>query len=142
MQSIDFSEIPAEGDRWGQFAREFMLELGFHVDPANGSAGSGNGANGGDFCATEQIQGKFNFHPFRWLVSPKHKAATRTAVRESEEADILERVLAARADAFLGFYSTPVSPALSASLSELKKQKGSSWTTSSSTRRYWRGILR
>lgn len=116
MILIDFTEIPAEGDRWTLFAQDFMKHLGFQVErPSYRDA-----SNMFDFCAVEQLQGRFNYHPFRWLVSCRHKAATRTAVRESEETDILERLLRCKADGFLGFYSTPVSSALAQSLSEMK----------------------
>lgn len=116
MVMIDFNEIPAEGERWLQFAQEFMQQLGFHTEmPAYRDPENAN-----DFCAVEQVRGRFNVHPFRWLVSCRHKTATRTAVKESEEASILDRVLRCKADGFLGFYSTPVSPALGFYLSELK----------------------
>lgn len=116
MQQVDFNEIPSEGDRWQAFARDFLVEIGFHIESISPPIVEGNQ----DFCAVEQIQGKFNFHPFRWMVSPKHKASTRTAVKESEEPDIEERLLRAKADGFLGFYSTPASPALLHALSELR----------------------
>lgn len=117
MVLIDFNEIPAEGERWMQFARDFMQNLGFHVElPSYRGA-----ENAFDLYATEQIRGTFNLQPFRWLVSCRHKAATRTAVKESEEIDILERVLRCKADGFIGFYSTPASSALNLHLSELKK---------------------
>ncbi|HBT78402.1 MAG TPA: hypothetical protein DEB39_16085 [Planctomycetaceae bacterium] len=116
MQAIDFNEVPAEGDRWGRFARDFLVELGLHTEPVIAAFPEGNG----DFCAVEPIPGKFSFLSFRWLVSPRHKASTRTSVKESEEPELLERLLHARADGFLGFYSTPISPALLQTLAELK----------------------
>jgi hypothetical protein len=118
MNLFDFTEIPADGERWVRFARDFLQLFGFHIEtPAYRDA-----ENVFDFCAIEQILGKFNSHPFRWLVSCRHKAATRTAVKESEETDILERLLRSRADGFLGFYSTTVSPALEFYLAELKNR--------------------
>lgn len=113
---IDFNEIPAEGERWPQFARDFMQELGFHIESFPCRCSDSNG----DFCAVEQVPGKFNQLPFRWFVSCKHKAATRTAVRENDEPEILERVRHTKADGFVGFYSTPISPALGHALAELK----------------------
>lgn len=116
MALIDFTEIPAEGDRWMHFAQDFMRILGFHIE----SPPFRDSENQFDFCAIEQIRGTFNYHPFRWLVSCRHKAATRTAVKETEELDIQERVLRSKADGFIGFYSTPISSALGFHLSELK----------------------
>ncbi|MDR1963675.1 MAG: hypothetical protein LBQ50_07845 [Planctomycetaceae bacterium] len=118
MNLFDFTEIPADGERWVRFAKDFLQHFGFYIEtPPYRDA-----ENVFDFCAVEQVSGKFNYHPFRWLVSCRHKAATRTAVKESEEADILERLLRSRADGFLGFYSTPVSPALEFYLSEIKSR--------------------
>ena len=116
MTVFDFNEIPAEGERWLQFARDFMQHLGFHIEtPSYRDA-----ENVFDFCAVEHVPGKFNLLPFRWLVSCRHKASMRTSVKESEEANVLERVLRCRADGFIGFYSSQVSPALEYRLSELK----------------------
>jgi hypothetical protein len=118
MNLLDFTEIPAEGERWSHFGREFLQVLGFHTEtPSYRDA-----ENIFDFTAIEQLPGKFNLQPFRWLVSCRHKAATRTAVKESEEAGILERLLRSRADGFLGIYSTQASSALEYYLSELKSQ--------------------
>jgi len=115
---FDFTEIPADGDRWTRLAKDFLQHLGFHIEtpPCRDTE------NVSDFCAVEQIPGKFNVHPFRWLVSCRHKATMRTAVKESEEADVLERLLRNRADGFIGFYSTSASPRLESYLSELKSR--------------------
>jgi hypothetical protein len=118
MNLFDFTEIPADGERWVRFARDFLQLFGFHIEtPAYRDA-----ENMFDFCVIEQISGKFNSHPFRWLVSCRHKAATRTAVKENEETNILERLLRSRADGLIGFYSTTVSPALEFYLTELKNR--------------------
>lgn len=116
MQLLDFSEIPAEGERWGLFARDFLVELGFLIESGTDRCLAGSD----DFCVIEQIQGVFNFHPFRWLVSPRHKAATRTAVKETEENDLIERLCHAKADGFLGFYSTQASATLLQTLADIK----------------------
>lgn len=116
MNLFDFTEIPAEGDRWMLFARDFFQNLGFYVEQPIRREGT----NLFDFCAVEQVAGRFNSHPFRWLVSCHHKAATRTAVKENDEIDVLERFLHGKADGFIGFYSTPVSVPLADTLSELK----------------------
>ncbi|MDR3196708.1 MAG: hypothetical protein LBU34_02465 [Planctomycetaceae bacterium] len=118
MNLFDFTEIPVDGERWVRFAKDFLQLFGFHIEtPAYRDT-----ENVFDFCAVEQIPGKFNYHPFRWLVSCRHKAATRTAVKESDETDILERLLRSRADGFIGFYSTAVSPPLEFYLTELKNK--------------------
>ncbi|MDR2641561.1 MAG: hypothetical protein LBC74_02080 [Planctomycetaceae bacterium] len=118
MNLFDFTEIPADGEHWVRFAQEFLQLFGFHIE----TPPYRDTENVFDFCAVEQISGKFNSHPFRWLVSCRHKAATRTAVKESEEADILERLLRSRADGFIGFYSTSASSALEFYLAELKNR--------------------
>ncbi len=118
MAPIDFTEIPAEGERWAQFSRDFLQELGFHIEtPTYRFQESAD-----DFCAVEQVPGKFNNYSFRWLVGGKNKAATRTAVKETDESDILERVRKAKADGFIGVYSTPISPALENELANLKEK--------------------
>ncbi|MDR0338347.1 MAG: hypothetical protein LBI18_14830, partial [Planctomycetaceae bacterium] len=89
MNLFDFTEIPADGERWVRFAKDFLQLFGFHIE----TPPYRDTENIFDFVAVEQIPGKFNYHPFRWLVSCRHKAATRTAVKENEEADILERLL-------------------------------------------------
>ena len=116
MNMFDFNEIPAEGERWMLFAKDFMQQLGFHIESPPHRDPDGKY----DFVAVEQVPGKFNLLPFRWLVSCQHKASTRTAVKESDEIDILERVLRCRADGFIGFYSTPISASLENRIAELK----------------------
>lgn len=118
MQLFDFTEIPAEGERWVRFGQDFFLQLGFGIENPTYRGTENNG----DFYAVEEIPGKFNLLPFRWLVSCRHKAATRTAVKESDEPDLLERVLHGKADGFIGLYSTPVSAALDRQLTELKEK--------------------
>lgn len=116
MNLLDFTEIPGDGDRWMAFARDFFQNLGFHIEASSPREGT----HPLDFCAIEQVSGRFNTHPFRWMVSCHHKAALRTAVKESDEIDVLERVLRCKADGFVGFYSTPVSSSLGYHLAELK----------------------
>jgi hypothetical protein len=118
MNLFDFTEIPADGEYWVRFAKDFLQLFGFHIETPSYR----DTENVFDFCAVEQVSGKFNYHPFRWLVSCRHKAATRTAVKESDESNILERLLRCRADGFIGFYSTPIAPALEFYLTELKNR--------------------
>ncbi|MDR2440027.1 MAG: hypothetical protein LBE12_11765 [Planctomycetaceae bacterium] len=118
MNLFDFSEIPVEGERWVRFAKEFLQHFGFHIE----TLPYRDTENVFDFCAVEQVSGKFNYHPFRWLVSCRHKAITRTAVKEGDETNILERLLHSKADGFIGFYSTTVSPPLESHLTELKNK--------------------
>lgn len=114
--NIDFNEIPAEGELWGQFAQDFMCNLGFQVE----SQLSRQPDDGCDFCVVEQVAGKFNLVQFKWLVSCRHKSHTRLAVKESEEAEVLERILRNKVDGFIGFYSTSAVPTLSLHLESLK----------------------
>jgi hypothetical protein len=114
--NIDFNEIPAEGELWGQFAQDFMCNLGFQIE----SQLVRQPDDGCDFCVIEQVSGKFNLVQFRWLVSCRHKSPTRLAVKESEEAEVLERILRNKVDGFIGFYSTTAIPAFSLHLESLK----------------------
>ena len=118
MILIDFTEIPAEGDRWTLFAQDFLQHLGFHIERSSYR----DAESMYDFCAVEQVPGRFNSYPIRWLVSCRHKAATRTAVKEGEELGVLERILRNKADGFLGFYSTQASPALIQHVSDFKEK--------------------
>ncbi|MDR2643388.1 MAG: hypothetical protein LBC74_11415 [Planctomycetaceae bacterium] len=114
--NIDFNEIPADNELWGQFAQDFLCNLGFSIEPQLFRVSD----DGYDFCVLEQVPGKFNFVPFKWLVSCRHKSPTRLAVKESEEADVLERILRNKVDGFIGFYSTSSVLALSLHLESLK----------------------
>ncbi|MDR1923894.1 MAG: hypothetical protein LBQ66_05935 [Planctomycetaceae bacterium] len=113
--NIDFAEI-SDIDLWGQFAQEFLCNLGFQVEAPLRRFPE----DGYDFCVSEQVSGKFGVTSFRWLVSCRHKASTRLAVKESDEVDVLERVLHNGVDGFIGFYSTSAAQALVTHLDSLK----------------------
>lgn len=118
-QLFDFTEIPADGDRWMLFAQDFLRQFGFRIEPV--SAHETDNVN--DFVAVETTEGAFGKISFRWLVSCRHKASTRTGVKEIDESNLLERVLRNKADGFLGFYSTPATQALQEILREYKEKK-------------------
>src|SRR5688572_5681833 len=106
---IDFKEIRRDGEDWESFARDFLVELGFSVDTP-----PDRGADGGkDILLLEQLEGRLNNYPFRWLVSCKHNAHSGKSVNEQDEPNIVERVKSFRAEGFLGFYSTLPSTGLS-----------------------------
>jgi hypothetical protein len=114
--NIDFNEISTESDLWGQFAQDFMRNLGFNIESQLIKLSD----DSYEFCISEQASGKFNWIPFKWLVSCRHKSSTRLAVKESEEAESLERIIRNNADGFIGFYSTSASPAILLHLDSLK----------------------
>jgi hypothetical protein len=114
--NIDFNEIPAESELWGQFAQDFLCNLGFRVNTQLVRVPD----DGCDFCAFEQVLGKFNIVSFKWLVSCRHRSPTRLAVKESEEASAIERIVRNKVDGFIGCYSTAAVPALTLHLESLK----------------------
>ncbi|MDR1483398.1 MAG: hypothetical protein LBT09_01095 [Planctomycetaceae bacterium] len=114
--NIDFNEILPEGELWGQFAQEFLCNLGFYIESQLVRLPD----DGCDFCVVEQVLGKFNIVPFKWLVSCRHKSPTRLAVKESEEVDVIERIVRNKVDGFIGFYSTSATSALPLHLESLK----------------------
>ncbi|MDR2171165.1 MAG: hypothetical protein LBP59_13560 [Planctomycetaceae bacterium] len=114
--NIDFNEIPFDGELWGQFAQEFMSNLGFKVYSPSYKLSD----DGYDFCVIEHVGGKFNWTPFKWLVSCRHKSHNRLAVKEPDEVDILERIIRNKVDGFIGFYSTSAAPAFSSYLESIK----------------------
>lgn len=114
---LDLTEIPETGNRWGFFARDFLVELGFRLD----SPLKEDDPNGTIFLATEQVRGKFNTYPFRWLVSCQHRHALKTQIRESEEATALETLSEVSVDGFLGVYSVLPAPGLIKRLREAQK---------------------
>ncbi len=118
MTLFDFTEIPADDDRWMIFAQDFLRQLGFQIEPIL----SRETDHAHDFIALETAGGVFTDLPFRWLVSCRHKASTRTGVKDAEESNLPERIQRHRADGFLGFYSTPATPALHELLQKFKDQ--------------------
>lgn len=119
---LNFKEIPeahkggGNQDSFELFCREFLEQvLGLKIiqEP-------GRGADGGrDIIASEIRTGLVGSNEFRWLVSCKHKAHSGLAVGEQEEQNISDRVLAAKCDGFMSFYSTLPSAALITRLKEL-----------------------
>ncbi|MDR2761192.1 MAG: hypothetical protein LBB88_01170 [Planctomycetaceae bacterium] len=114
--NIDFNEIPTESDLWGQFAQDFMRNLGFNIDSPLLKLSD----DSYEFCVSEQTSGKFNWVPFKWLVCCRHKSSTRLAVKESEESEAIERIIRNKVDGFIGFYSTSASSGLLLYLESLK----------------------
>lgn len=113
---VDFTELPADGELWEMFARDFLLKLGFFIEnqPNRGPDG------GKDLLVTEQLSGFLNKYRWRWLVSCKHYANSNKSVSEVDEINIQERVDNFNADGFLGFYSTIPSSGLNSRLEGLK----------------------
>ena len=116
---INFKEIPHNDDTWELFARDFLEELGFHIEspPDRGPDG------GKDMLITEEVKGKLHRYQFRWLVSCKHFGHSGKAVNENDhERNILERVKGFAADGFIGFYSTLPSSGLNSRLKQLRDE--------------------
>lgn len=107
---IDFTEILENGNRWTYFARDFLVELGFRIEQR--SLTETDGEPDTVFTAVEQVKGKFNTYPFRWLVSARHKTSPRSTIKESEDYRAVESLREHSVDGFLGFYSVPPSSAL------------------------------
>lgn len=115
---IDFKEIPYEDDTWELFARDFLRERGFFIEsPPDRGPDAGK-----DLLVTEQLRGNLNQYHFRWIVSCKHFAKSKTSVKEKDEPNILERISSFQADGFIGFYSTIASSGLNSRLNALRKE--------------------
>jgi hypothetical protein len=124
MPAIDFTEIPQANAAGGQqdtfelFARDFLEDYGFLIEQT-----PGRGSDGGrDLLVIERRSGVAAETLFRWLVSCKHYAHSGKAVGVDDELNIGDRVTAAKADGFLGFYSTLPSAGLITRLNELNAQ--------------------
>jgi len=113
---INFKEIPHDSDLWELFARDFLQEVGFHIETP-----PDRGADGGkDILVTEDIGGILFKGRFKWLVSCKHYATTGKSVNETDdERNIRERMESFGATGFLGFYSTLASSGLNNRLRQL-----------------------
>ncbi len=113
---VDFKEVAGGGDDWESFSRDLLVMLGFAVEaPPN------RGADGGkDLIVVEHLTGKLGRYPFRWLVSCKHNAHSGKSVSESDEPNLVERVVSHRCDGFMGLYSTVPSSGLAQRLHSLK----------------------
>jgi hypothetical protein len=113
---IDFTEI-LDGETWELFGRDFLQAQGFFIEthPDRGAD------RGRDFLVTEQLTGRLGQYRLRWLVSCKHLAASGTAVSESHEPNIVERLESFQADGFIGFYSTLSTNNLNTRLQDLRQ---------------------
>jgi hypothetical protein len=113
---IDFTEIGEYGEQWELFARDFLQEIGFHIE-----SHPDRGADGGkDILVTEDVTGTLYKGRFRWLVSCKNFAKSGKSVSEArDELNIIERLGSFRAKGFIGFYSTLASAGLNTRLRQL-----------------------
>jgi hypothetical protein len=116
---IDFTEITYDSDLWELFTRDFLEEVGFHIEtPPDRGADQGK-----DMLVTEDIAGRVYRGRFRWLVSCKHFAKSRKSVNETDdEPNILERLASFKAEGFIGFYSTLASAGLNTRLRQLRDE--------------------
>src|SRR5579859_5125301 len=102
MPVLDFKEIPfahASGgdlDAFELFAREVLTFIGYTIveDPSRGPDG------GKDLIVSESRKGVGGETRIRWLVSCKHKAASKKAIGVGDEPSILERVKCKRCQGF------------------------------------------
>lgn len=118
---IDFKEIPkandgnGEQDRFEQFACDFLETIGYKIirRPDRGPDGKK------DLIVSESRIGIGGETTVKWIVSCKHNAFTGSAVKDTDEVDIYDRVIKHKCQGFLGFYSTLPSSSLSNKLYEL-----------------------
>jgi hypothetical protein len=131
---IDFKEIPpankgnGEQDRFEQFACDFLETIGFKIirRPDRGPDGKK------DLIVSDTRIGVSGNTTIKWLVSCKHNAHSGSAVKDTDEQDIHDRVIKHNCQGFLGFYSTLPASSLSDKLYALKDKIES--TTFDSTR--------
>jgi hypothetical protein len=114
MSRIDYTEI-ADGEKWTNFARDFLQEMGLKIESP-----PGRGPDlGKDLVVSEPLSGSLGKRSYRWLVSCKHFATSNKAVGVDDELNMVERVEGFKTDGFLGFYSTLPSSALRARAEQL-----------------------
>lgn len=119
---IDFKEIPQANkgngvqDCFEQFACDFLETIGYKIirRPDRGPDGKK------DLIVSETRIGIGGETTIKWMVSCKHNAIAGTAVKDTDEEDIYDRVLKHKCQGFLGFYSTIPSSSLSDKLYGLK----------------------
>jgi Restriction endonuclease len=123
MPQIDFTEIPlASGgsgaqDTFELFAEELLKVIGYRI-----VQGPGRGPDGGrDLIVEETRKGIDGCTTVRLMVSCKHFAHSQRAVGTEDETNITDRMRAAKASGFIGFYSTLPSSALITRLNELRE---------------------
>lgn len=111
---IDFKEIPpankanGQQDTFEQFAREFLVMLGYTLEQS-----PGRGPDGAkDLIVSEIRRGVSKKETkFYWLVSCKHKAHSKKSVNADDENDLKGRVDQHKCNGFMAFYSViPSSP--------------------------------
>jgi len=118
--SIDFKEIPPpnkgpERDAFELFARDFFEAMGYTI-----VKGPGRGPDKGiDLLISEERCGIEGASTFQYTVSCKHLAHTGKAVGEDEQ-NLIDRVISAGSDGFIGFYSTLASEALLSRLEDAR----------------------
>jgi hypothetical protein len=122
---INFKEIPPANkggghqDAFELFAREFLEALGYKIErpPDRGPDGKK------DMIVSEIQKGIVSETKISWLVSCKHKIHSGKAVTDTDEPDIMDRILNHSCNGFIGFYSTLPSSSLTNKLHNLKIQK-------------------
>jgi len=124
MPIVNFKEIPqantssGEQDTFELFARDFLEEYGFEI-----LQGPGRGADGGrDMILQEKRVGTGGETKLRWLVSCKHYVHCGKSIGVDNEANISDRLAAAKAHGVVCFYSTIASSSLITRLDEIKHQ--------------------
>lgn len=123
---LDFKDIPqanranGQQDTFEQFARDFLLELGFKLEYPPGRGPD----DGKDLVVSEIRTGVSKKETkFYWLVSCKHKAHSGSSVNADEEVDPKGRVDHHKCDGFLAFYSVVPSSPLTRKLHSLTEYK-------------------
>lgn len=122
MPALDFKEIaPAhqgsERDQFELFARDVLKAYGFLIvrDPDRGPDA------GRDIIVRDTRVGLAGITTVDFLVSCKHKAHSGSAVSESDEQNIRDKMGTHGCTGFIAFYSTVPSSTLGTHLTELKK---------------------
>ncbi|GAA4203995.1 hypothetical protein GCM10022289_21110 [Pedobacter jeongneungensis] len=121
---FDFKEIPqANGgggmqDTFELFARDFFQNLGYEIlqHPDRGADGKKN------LIIQETRTGVSGTTKIKWLVSCKHYAYSGRSVSDTDEPNIVDRVITHQCDGFIGFYSTLPATSLGANLQGLKNR--------------------
>jgi|SRR5579863_8010217 len=115
MAGLDFTEIPSGYSDPGRdifrlFAKDFLIMLGFRLVPDRSND------PGRDLVVEEKRVGIAGETVIRWMVSCRHHAHSGAPVAPAEEQYLHDRLRIQGCSAFLGFYSTPPSPALTSKL--------------------------
>lgn len=121
---VDFKEIPkanesnGEQDMFELFAGEFFDALGYTIEesPSRGAD------HGKDIIVLEPLDGIFDTHYRRWLVSCKHKAHSGRSVSVKEDNNIRDRIDQHKCDGFIAFYSTLPSSGLAQRLADFRNR--------------------